>query len=280
MNRYLCTLADAKQQIKTAQTGDDALILDAIEDASGRINDLFRVPFEPWHATRYFDATRNPVSYSGRVLTLTYPLLSATTITLGDGTALAGTDYQLSPRDETPASEIIIVSDFYSWYRVDNANHPLNAISITGVWGQRSQYANAWSQVTTLSAAIVSTSATSATVTSATAISPGALIRVDDEYMRVTNVSTNTLTLERGVNGTTAATHLITAPVSLYAWEPVINRAAKRLAAWLYHRRGAFENSAFDVGTGTTIQYPHDMPQEVTNILRGFVVPTSIRAVW
>jgi hypothetical protein len=51
------------------------------------------------------------------------------------------------------------------------------------------------------------------------------------------------------------------------------------LSAWIHYRRGAFENSQFDVATGTTTQYPYDMPHEVMNILRAYQVPTSIGAV-
>lgn len=274
-NQFLCTLAEAKRQIKTGTTTDDALILESIEDASARIVEYFRVPFEPVIDTRYYNAEYRPVSYNGRVLTLNMPLLSAASVTLGDGTALAPTDYQLSPRDATPAGEIIITSDFYSWYTVGLDGQRRNVIEIAGTWGMHQDYAHAWSSVTTLSAAIVSASATSVTVVSGTAISPGALIRVDNEMMRVTGVATNTLTVVRGENGSTAALHNNAGTVELYAWDRVITRACARLAAWLHFRRGAFENSQFDVATGTTTQYPLDMPHEVMNIIAAYRVPTS-----
>lgn len=67
----------------------------------------------------------------------------------------------------------------------------------------------------TLSAAITSTSATSISVTSATgAPATNFRIRIDDEYMLVTGVSGTTLTVTRGVEGSTAATHTNGSPVT------------------------------------------------------------------
>jgi hypothetical protein len=61
---------------------------------------------------------------------------------------------------------------------------------------------------TTLSAAITSTSATTLTVTSAAgAPSVNFRIKIDTEYMLVTNVSGTTFTVTRGIEGSAAATH-------------------------------------------------------------------------
>ncbi len=70
-------------------------------------------------------------------------------------------------------------------------------------------------QTTTLAAAISTTSATSATVASGDGadkfppdvVTYNTVIRVDQEYMLVTAVSTDTLTITRGYGSTTAATH-------------------------------------------------------------------------
>ena len=48
---------------------------------------------------------------------------------------------------------------------------------------------------------------TNFTLTAGTAVSAGQTIRVDDEQMFITSVSTNEIYVERGINGTTAATH-------------------------------------------------------------------------
>ena len=60
---------------------------------------------------------------------------------------------------------------------------------------------------TTLTAAIATVGATSCTVASASDISAGDYISVNFETMRVTNVATLTLTVERGQRGSTATVH-------------------------------------------------------------------------
>ena len=69
-------------------------------------------------------------------------------------------------------------------------------------------------QITNLAAAISSTSATSFSVDDATDIEANQNILVGSEEMTVTNIASNTLTVIRGVNGTTAATHIDNASVS------------------------------------------------------------------
>jgi hypothetical protein len=73
--------------------------------------------------------------------------------------------------------------------------------------------------ITTLAAALTDTVGTSVSVVSS-ALFPAAVtgvsqfrIRIDDELMVVTDVSGTTWTVERGAEGSTAATHLIAAPV-------------------------------------------------------------------
>jgi hypothetical protein len=62
--------------------------------------------------------------------------------------------------------------------------------------------------VTTLSAAISSTSATSASVTSGTGIANNDFLQIDNEIVQVTaGGGTTALTISRGQKGTTAATH-------------------------------------------------------------------------
>ena len=58
-----------------------------------------------------------------------------------------------------------------------------------------------------LNGAITSTSATSIVVDDGTDFENNQNIKVDSEEMTITEISSNTLTVVRGVNGTTAATH-------------------------------------------------------------------------
>ena len=70
--------------------------------------------------------------------------------------------------------------------------------------------------LTTLDGAISSTGATSVPVADASSLSVDDIIKVGSEAMRVTAISTNTLTVTRGWHGTTAATASDEATVSKY----------------------------------------------------------------
>ena len=101
-------------------------------------------------------------------------------------------------------------------------------------------------------------------------ISAGNLLLIDDEYLEVTatNTTTNVVTVIRGANGSTAATHLIAAPVSVWQVEDNIKRVTARQAGLLYARRGAFETANItEIGI---IQYPVDLLAELRGVLQGY----------
>lgn len=144
-------------------------------------------------------------------------------------------------------------------------------ISITGTWGYHRDYANAWTLTDELTAGI-DAEETALPIADADAgdgrligdlYSYGTLIRVDDEMMLVleVNASTNDLTVQRGVNGSTAVAHLIDAEVEIFEVEDPIRRVTARQAALLYARRGAFEAQQIE-GFGVTT-YPQDLLQEL-----------------
>lgn len=70
--------------------------------------------------------------------------------------------------------------------------------------------------ITTL-AADITASQTSITVSAATGLSPGVIMMVDNEMIRITAVSSATLTITRGYNGTTAAAH--TSGTNIWQWQ-------------------------------------------------------------
>lgn len=93
------------------------------------------------------------------------------------------------------------------------------------------QYTN--NAMTTLNGAITSTSSTSITVTDGSVFSSVGNFRIiiDDEIMLVTARSTNTLTVTRGVEGTTAATHLDTTNVTdVLTSQSLLNLLAEGIA--------------------------------------------------
>jgi hypothetical protein len=84
-----------------------------------------------------------------------------------------------------------------------------------------------------------------ANVGSATSLGPAQTLLVDSEQMYITSISGNTLTVERGVNGTTAATHSGGATVYAYDYPALVVQACLDVAKLTFRNR--------DLGLSTTI---------------------------
>lgn len=267
------TLAQGKDELKAPNTPDaieDPKLLRALYFVTRRIDAMKNMTFAPRNEARSFDAFGDHIDCESERLYLDFPLLALTSISI-NGVALSGSTYVLEGR--TPYRVIRRVSG--SWASIDG----FGSIVITGIWGYRERYTEeGWLQVSTLTAGINAT-VTSCGVDAAAGadpygrvprFSPGALLRIDSEYLELTAVSTNTLTVRRGVRGSTAATHDNAAPVFVWYPDDAIVRAATRWCSYLYARRGAFETTKYD-GIATT-EFPADAPQEITNILA--VIPS------
>lgn len=275
---FYCSLADARAALNAQDTADDDLLMSLVGQASARIDLLMNADtpfFQPYLEAREYEIRYDNVDSGKNVFMLPSgePLLSINTVSLGTTTLSAVEAY---PALRVPISRIRR-TDNCSWYE-NSTDGPLTVI-VYGVWGYHRNYARAWQAVDTLAAAIISASATTFTVADvdgadeygfAPRISAGNLIQIDNEIMEViaTTVATNTVTVRRGVNGTTAATHLISAPVSVWRAEDGIRRATARQAGMMYARRGAYEQQTItDVGV---ITYPADLVAELRGVLQGF----------
>ena len=93
--------------------------------------------------------------------------------------------------------------------------------------------------------AVGSTTATSVSVTSASDFGPAQAILIDSEQMYITSISGNTLTVERGVNGTTAATHSGGATAYKFDYPVLVVQACLDIAKLTFRNR--------DMGAGGTI---------------------------
>lgn len=128
-----CSLDELKAYLGTRLDTDDTEIQARITEASAAIDVYCQRVFVGAAATRAYDAVQ---AVDGRTLLLDEDLLSVTTITNGDGTALDSGDYVLLPANVTPKYAVRLkASSGVSWtYTTD----PEDAISVNGTWG----YAN------------------------------------------------------------------------------------------------------------------------------------------
>ena len=190
-------------------------------------------------------------------------LISTTTVTAYDDTDRGAStvltegyanDFFLMPYNAAPKTVFKLNEDTSN--TLDSGQQTL---SILGEWG----YTADTLSVTTADA-IGSTTATSVSVTSATDLGPAQTVLIDSEQLYITAISGNTLTVQRGVNGTTAATHSGGTGLTRYDYPELIVQACLDIAKLTFRNRdlgsvgtiGAGEMS-MTVAEGEAVSYTH-----------------------
>lgn len=205
--------------IGDGNTGQDPLILFLIRSISRDIDDAAGGrKFYPRVDTRYFDTPGDDQ------LDFDDDVLAVTTFTNGDGSVI--TAYNLQPYNETPYHSLRLkATSGVVWLPDSDGNYQRN-LSVLCICGWHRLYAHAWPDTTaTLSAAITTTTATTFTCTTGI-IKAGDLLKLDTEYLYASSVATgasDTVTCVRGVNGSTAATHVISSVIYRW-WQPDIQQ--------------------------------------------------------
>lgn len=226
-------------------------------------------------ASRLFEGAVGGRTFYPRITTLRYDypdglllfldddLLELTTLTNGDGVVLTNADYILMDPNQTPYWGVKIKDTSSEFWQLDANGSAEQIIQVNGVWGFRQDYARGWVLADTLGAAIVSTSTLSLTTTGSGLLIPGQIIRIDSEVMIVnTVVTTATTVLRRGENGSTAATHLIAAPI--YVWQPQddVRAAVEDIVMTAYNKRfgiGMEAGAAVTVTAAGVVLTPKDI---------------------
>lgn len=268
----------------------DNLIAQYLTVATSRIREVKGYDFEPVYETRDFTGA-DLYNYDG-ILKLDQPLLEPETITDFDDTTLtmweAGdsrANYITAtvtgiPRLETPYWWLRKISDGYaiSWAR------ETGLISVLGYWGYRSDYnTKGWRTSTQpLTVAVSSTSQSTLTFADVDAAdirgvapmySVGNLLRIAEgnntEFVRVTSIDSETaITVERGVNGTTAQNSFTTdATISRWYPENAIVQATARWAGFVFKERSQFMKTRREDLSDTVFTFPDWMPADVKSDL-------------
>lgn len=259
VNSY-ATLTDYKAYVtargQTAGTDatDDGVIQDLLNAASRFIDLQSRRRFYPSIESHLFDIP------DGRDVYLDDDLLAVTTFSNGDNTAI--TDYILKGRN-TPYWCISLRDTANVTWETNTGGSSEQVISVLGTWGYHDQYSQrAWLQVDTLSAAITDTSTLAFTTTSNNTLVAGNIIKIGSEIMNIHTASGHNITaLTRGDNGSTAATHLINAPI--YAWQPMpgAKQSCIEIANSSYQKRfGRNTGESATVTAAGVVLTPKDIP--------------------
>lgn len=277
------TLDDVKAELKatTTNVANERYILQSLRQISRRIHNIAGFDFEPYFETRHFSSNASTINSGLGLFTLNDYLLELDSLT-SDGVAKTlDTDFYAYPRNTIGPIRSLRIADTCSdvWYPCGDSI--FDTIVISGWWGYKERYATeGWLLSNeTVPVGGISASATTFTATDVDGedtfgyiprISPGNLLRIDDEMTLVTatNTSTSLVTIQRGARGTTAAAHSAATTIKVWNVEEPIRRAATRAAAYNYARKGAFETAQItDLGTVT---YPADFPAEVRAALQAY----------
>ena len=256
-------------------TADQTTIVGYIRDASRLINMWCNRTFVPYIS----DAEQKEycIDYKG-IQPLPDDMLSLTSVADTSGTTVTASTYRvLSIARELSGYpygflEFSTLRNF-SYTDTDSFSPSFTFDGIFG-FSDRS-YANSWVSRTTMNnGGQLSASATSIILTSVTNIDTLDYIRIEDEFMQVTAIDTdtNTVTVLRGVNGSTAATHDDSTTVYVWLVNDAIRLACTRLSAWLYSsRQNEHQQITFNDGTVAGVNYP----AIVQTSLLGYIKPLA-----
>lgn len=277
-----CTLAEAKAELKADSTIGDDQLMRYINQVSRRIDLMMAGRSTRPYFAPYIEARQVPIdgrridSNRGTLLLRGVPPLMAFSAVTADGSTVTST-VEGYPSGVSPIQMLRMTSAGCSWQSYISGCDPAYA-EISGTWGYHSDYANAWLGLDTL-VGNLNASASTFTVNDvdgddpygfAPRISRGTLLKLDDEFVLVTdtNTSTNVVTVRRGYAGSTAAAH--TTGITIYGWqvEEPIKRVTQRQAALLYARQGAFQVETVE-GIGS-ISYPQDLLKEMAQTIQEY----------
>jgi hypothetical protein len=163
-------------------------------------------------------------------------LLSLTSVSF-DGTAQDSAYYRLEgaqPYEAVTFDTVISIPSGSSFS---------SKAEFTGIWGYHQNYAQAWRSVGTLLGDMTD-SATSFSATTGT-IDTYSYLKIGIEFLfvsAVTTGATDTITVERGARGTTAAAHTLGDTLYAYQQMPEVMKATRRRVINLMQKRAEFAN--------------------------------------
>lgn len=252
---------------------DDLFVLERIDAAVSRVFEVTGRRFDPYIETRYYDArTFHQGGFvDGDTLYLSAPLLELISLSIG-GTAQEIADFTPLPMGDGVKWKIRRPNN--TWSYIEN---PTNAIAIAGIWGYKTDTSMAWIASQDGIQSDVSDSAVTLTVIDSNGedalfktprFSPGMVIRINSEFMQVRKVIGNTLSVFRGLNGSTKAAHTSGALIDIWNPETAIALGVTRWCAMMYKRRGEFARR--EVEGMNAKEYPKDMPEDFKATLRHY----------
>jgi hypothetical protein len=218
-------------------SADDILLADLIHSVSREIDNLTNRHFYPRKETQYYDTPKLPTS----AISFDDDLLDLTTLVNGDGNPITVSYYKLYPLNRTPKAKVVVLASSPEQWSTDSGGNSEGAITLAGVFGYHTDYTNAWVATGGTVQNVTSIDATNTSLIVETGkIKMGWLLQIGTEWLYVSAVSvstTDTVTVARGVNGSTAAIHLHDAPILRWAVDERLEMVARVGVAASYRIR-------------------------------------------
>jgi hypothetical protein len=253
------TLDAVKSLADTTGTTDDAEYLKMIQQASREIELISKRLFYPRIDVLTFDTPEDGDS----LILPDEDLLSITTLKNGDGSTIPNTDYKLYPLNRTPKYEIVITNP--TGWLLNSLGRRDGAIEITGIYGYVDHYADAWENTGAVLINAMNDAVTTSVSCTSGIFKVGDLIQIGAEWMYVRSIQYSTndiLTVLRGVNGSTAVSHLINSAISRYSIHPSIQSVCKR-AVIAYNKLRSNPLGETIVADGVSYTTPRDVSKYI-----------------
>ncbi len=263
MNAY-STLSQIKAHgwLDITTTDYDNMLLTVLEGASRDVDDHCspggRRHFYTESATELYDG-------AGNTLILSDDLLSITTGGFlldidGSGsyaTVLTAADYLLYPLNKYPKTYIKVPNNSVYGSFASNVRAGVKIIGIFGYGDGKTPTPYILSGATVNTGGISATETTHALATDMGALfEAGLTILIGSEQLYITDVLGDTLTFERGVNGTTAVLHATPATIYIYHYPAPVVLATLIQASRIWKRReSGYANVITNPVTGSTETY-------------------------
>ena len=265
MPNLYCNLSTFKSRLNIVGSSDDPLLVALLENASRAIDQFCDRFFFVSTETRYFDGTHSP-------LILDQDLLAVTSLSTDDDgsgasweTVWSASDFELLPYSNVPKHAIVTTP----WGSRSGFNRgALKAVEIVGSWGYAGENVDSGADVSEAGGF----SATDATlsVTDGTPFSAGHTLLINAEQLYLASVSGEDLTVERGVNGATAAVHANGDDVRVYRYPRPIVEACVIHSARLWRRKDAAFGTAAGLPSAGRHRFEPGLDPDVEALLAPF----------
>lgn len=209
--------------------------------------------FDRYYDTRYytpFSMENGGDLLNAYELILDADLQTVDVLTNGDSTTITSDQYQLLPFNLTEKSIIRLNTNGTITWATPTTSDPAGSISLAAFYGYGGSFVSTGDSIQDDPLAA---DATTIDVTSGdNNFEVEMMLRIDNastgntEYVRVTSISTNTLTVTRGYNGTTAEAQAKLTALDYFVADDLVREKVIRLTSWIIeqHKSPLFGNVA------------------------------------